>query len=286
MNLKGTVYIQEMERQVHIVWGPMATGKSVRVRKAVGSDAYYKHPDTPFWDGYKGQKHVVIDSFFGQVAFTEMLHWIDNETVSVKVKDNIGNIEFNPEKIWIISPCHPDDWYPDISLSQHTKFLTRLTTCTMHYMDIRLAKDTDIVKAIVERSSGGQLKKGVEVLFVYCDNVKVLELCMYLDNVFVPFVNEEYITTQYYGAGPELLPQWRCETCSRVQTSPWLCDNCDPQSSDMRKLDGFMFDEDTLQYFVEDVLETHTKEYSTKQADKVYTVETIGYLDLKRKLIN
>lgn len=52
-----------IDRECQLFVGPTGTGKSRRAWAEAGMDAYIKNPNTKWWDGYKGQDHVIIDEF-------------------------------------------------------------------------------------------------------------------------------------------------------------------------------------------------------------------------------
>ena len=45
-----------------MLWGPSGTGKS-RFVAARWPDAFWKAPESKWWDGYSGQETVVLDDF-------------------------------------------------------------------------------------------------------------------------------------------------------------------------------------------------------------------------------
>ena len=45
-----------------VLWGPSGTGKS-RWVAATWPDAFWKAPESKWWDGYSGQETVVLDDF-------------------------------------------------------------------------------------------------------------------------------------------------------------------------------------------------------------------------------
>ena len=45
-----------------MLWGPSGTGKS-RFVAACWPDAFWKAPESKWWDGYSGQETVVLDDF-------------------------------------------------------------------------------------------------------------------------------------------------------------------------------------------------------------------------------
>lgn len=101
-----------MERQVFVFWGKTGSGKSKRAWEEATFDAYPKDPNTKFWDGYTGQKNVVIDEFRGLISISHMLRWLDRYPVIVEVKGS--SVVLQAEKIWITSNISPNEWYKDI----------------------------------------------------------------------------------------------------------------------------------------------------------------------------
>lgn len=103
-----------IERQCTVLWGPTGTGKSRTAWEEAGVDAYPKDPCTKFWDGYRGQNHVVIDEFRGVIGISHLLRWLDRYPVLVEVKGS--STVFKATKVWITSNLHPDRWYPDVDM--------------------------------------------------------------------------------------------------------------------------------------------------------------------------
>lgn len=101
-----------IEKQVFVFWGQSGTGKSRRAWDEAGLDAYPKDPRSKFWDGYRGQEHVVIDEFRGGIDISHILRWLDRYPTIVEVKGS--SIVLKAKKIWITSNISPEDWYPDL----------------------------------------------------------------------------------------------------------------------------------------------------------------------------
>jgi len=60
--------------------------KSRRAWEEAGLTAYPKDPRSKFWDGYRGQEHVVFDEFRGGIDISHVLRWFDRYPVIVEVK--------------------------------------------------------------------------------------------------------------------------------------------------------------------------------------------------------
>lgn len=118
-----------LEKQVFVFWGTTGTGKSTRAWNEAGMDAYAKDPRTKWWDGYRGQEHVVIDEFRGTIDIAHMLRWLDKFPVCVEIKG--ASVPLCATKIWITSNLSPDQWYPD--LDSETKQALRRRLQVTHF---------------------------------------------------------------------------------------------------------------------------------------------------------
>lgn len=113
-----------IERSVSVFWGATGSGKSRRAWEQAGLDAFPKDPRTKFWDGYRGQQHVVIDEFRGGIDIAHMLRWLDRYPVIIEVKGS--STVLKATKVWITSNLHPQDWYPDLDQATKQALLRRL----------------------------------------------------------------------------------------------------------------------------------------------------------------
>lgn len=113
-----------IEREVNCYWGVTGGGKSHRAWAEAGLDAFPKDPRSKFWDGYRGQQHVVIDEFRGGIDISHILRWLDKYPVIVEIKGS--STVLKATKIWITSNIHPRDWYPDLDEETKGALLRRL----------------------------------------------------------------------------------------------------------------------------------------------------------------
>jgi len=102
---------QAMERVCNVYCGTTGTGKSRRAWAEAGLDAYPKDPRSKFWDGYRDQRHVVIDEFRGDIALSHILRWLDRYPCLVEIKGSSTSLVAT--SVWITSNLHPSKWYPD-----------------------------------------------------------------------------------------------------------------------------------------------------------------------------
>lgn len=114
-----------IERTVFVFWGRTGTGKSKRAWEEAGVQAYSKDPRTKWWDGYKGEKSVVIDEFRGTVDISHVLRWLDRYPVRVECKGSSRPLL--AETVWITSNLDPRSWYPDLDAASVDALLRRLT---------------------------------------------------------------------------------------------------------------------------------------------------------------
>lgn len=113
-----------IQKEVVVYWGRTGSGKSRRAWDEAGLDAYPKDPRTKFWDGYRGQPHVVIDEFRGGIDIGHMLRWLDRYPVTVEVKGSATVLRCT--KIWITSNIGPEDWYPDLDVETKAALRRRM----------------------------------------------------------------------------------------------------------------------------------------------------------------
>lgn len=112
------------ERQVDVYWGLTNVGKSFRAWREAGMDAYPKDPNSKFWDGYRGQEHVVIDEFRGKIDISHILRWFDHYPCIVDVKGS--SHVFGAKRIWVTSNLHPRSWYPTLDTVSVDALVRRL----------------------------------------------------------------------------------------------------------------------------------------------------------------
>ncbi len=95
-----------------VVWGLTGVGKSTWIREQA-PEAYWVSPpkgaEGCWWDGYQGQKDVVLDDYENWIPFRHLLRLCDSFPQRVQFKG--GSKEFAPERIWISSNKHPRYWF-------------------------------------------------------------------------------------------------------------------------------------------------------------------------------
>lgn len=110
---------RDFKTEVYYYWGPPGSGKSRRAlaeatqfletSNGQPEDLIYYKPRGLWWDGYKQQRCVIIDDFYGWIKYDELLKICDRYPYKVQVKGAFE--EFKAEKIWITSNVDIDDLY-------------------------------------------------------------------------------------------------------------------------------------------------------------------------------
>lgn len=87
------------------LWGRTGTGKTLAARQWL-PDAWMSGKSLRWWQGYDGQKDVIIDDFRGDFCtFHELLRILDRNPYTVEVKG--GSRQLKAERIVITSPYPP-----------------------------------------------------------------------------------------------------------------------------------------------------------------------------------
>jgi len=108
-----------LECRVYLIVGSSGTGKTRYVYQRFADTPgglWMSHDPTLKWfDGYQGQRAVVIDDFRGGADFEFVLRLLDIYPLKVPVKG--GFVQWCPDFIFLTSNTEPSDWYPDIDIS-------------------------------------------------------------------------------------------------------------------------------------------------------------------------
>lgn len=120
-----------IERQAICYWGRSGAGKSRRAWDEAGLEAYPKDPRTKFWDGYRGQTHVVVDEFRGGIDISHLLRWLDRYPCLVEIKGS--STVLKATKIWFTSNIPPEEWYPDLDQETVAALRRRLNITHFNY---------------------------------------------------------------------------------------------------------------------------------------------------------
>lgn len=123
-------------KNVIVHYGPTGTGKTrfaiEAAESAFGVDGYYVKSAGmgDWWDGYDGHKCVVIDEFRSNFLPAVLLGLLDRYQYRVNVKG--GSRQFVADTIYITSPTHPDEWYPNAGTDLVKAQIMRRITSIIH----------------------------------------------------------------------------------------------------------------------------------------------------------
>lgn len=112
--------------ECHVRWGPPGSGKTRFVYDNYPYADIYRKPKGPWWDGYEGQPIVLIDDYYGDMDFEDLLHLCDRYPLKVPIKG--GFVEFNAKAIYFTSNIEPRLWYPKIDATRYAAFERRITS--------------------------------------------------------------------------------------------------------------------------------------------------------------
>lgn len=103
--------LKPVHRNVHVtvLWGDAGVGKS-RWAWDKYPDLYTK-PSGEWWDGYNGEKVLLLDDFYGWIRYHDLLRVLDRYPTSVPFKG--GFVWAQWDTIVITSNKHPSLWYAD-----------------------------------------------------------------------------------------------------------------------------------------------------------------------------
>ena len=99
---------RKFKTKVTVIFGETGVGKS-RWACETYPDAYWKPPNSKWWDNYAQEDVVIIDEFYGWLPYCEMLRLLDRYPCQVETKG--GSVNFAPKEIIILSNKPPEEWY-------------------------------------------------------------------------------------------------------------------------------------------------------------------------------
>jgi hypothetical protein len=86
--------------------------------------SYWKPGDFQWFDGYEGQRIVIIDDFRGEYPLPLLLQLLDRYPMQVPVKG--GFSQWCPRKVYITSNIRPWLWYTDSPTESRDALMRRL----------------------------------------------------------------------------------------------------------------------------------------------------------------
>lgn len=141
--------IQRDNIKVIVLYGDAGTGKT---RTAFEHDAdLYTKPKGEWWDGYNGEKTILLDDYYGYLSYSDLLRVLDRYKLQVPIKG--GFVGARWDTIYITSNKPPQEWY-SVGL---TPALARRITTTYHLIKVgdttEWFKITDELQESYERTT-------------------------------------------------------------------------------------------------------------------------------------
>lgn len=118
--------LQQREKpEIRWYWGETGTGKTMEAYAELGYEDTWVNSNTLQWfDGYDGQKNVIIDDFrANQCTFAFLLRLLDRYPMRVPIKG--GFVNWKPERIFITSTHSPRDCWKNENIQENIEQLIR-----------------------------------------------------------------------------------------------------------------------------------------------------------------
>lgn len=109
--------------EVNVLYGATGTGKT----RLAMVEAEYKIEgfNLKWWDGYEGEKCILIDEFANQIPITELLNILDGYQLRLPIKGGHTYALWN--KVYITTNLDFDEWYPSAKKMHKLALLRRIT---------------------------------------------------------------------------------------------------------------------------------------------------------------
>lgn len=122
------VMLQQQTKQfrkltVEYVYGTTGTGKTRSAVEESKEDYFMIQGDQmDWWDGYQGEKHLIIDEYSNQVPITKLLNYLDGYQLRLPIKGGFTYAAW--DKVTITSNLQPGELHPNAK-PEHQQALTR-----------------------------------------------------------------------------------------------------------------------------------------------------------------
>lgn len=122
------MFVEPEERipEVYWFWGESGTGKTrTALSMCPANDRWISGRDLKWWQGYWGQKYVIIDDFRGDFCkFHELLRILDRYPFEVEIKG--GSVALEATTIIITCPYRPEEAYKNNSDEDNKQLVRRI----------------------------------------------------------------------------------------------------------------------------------------------------------------
>lgn len=126
------------EVKLHVYWGKAGTGKTKSIMDSVpDKDYYYWTPSCsmnsgPWFDNYCGEKHLILDDFYGNMPYSFFLQLTDPWRKPIKLPYKGGHVVAKFTDVWVSSNSDPFSWYSKVS--NREGLIRRLNCAEIHHL--------------------------------------------------------------------------------------------------------------------------------------------------------
>ncbi len=114
---------------VHLYYGTTGSGKTRKAFEDNSESIFRKAPDTSWFDGYYGQRTLLLDDFAGRaskMSLSYLLQLLDRYPFDVQIKG--GHAAMTAQHIVITTNLHPVTWYDYANREEQYRALQRRIT--------------------------------------------------------------------------------------------------------------------------------------------------------------
>lgn len=121
-----TVSKEFRQVKVIVLYGKTGSGKTRRAIESAGND-YYKldQANNVWFDGYDGEKTLIIDDFYGWIRFGHLLNILDGHPLRLEVKGGFTYALWTT--VYITSNVPHHEWYKLLTQTQRDALERRIT---------------------------------------------------------------------------------------------------------------------------------------------------------------
>lgn len=131
------------QRKVHVeyIYGSTGTGKTRYAMHDWGKEDMYKIQggSTKWWNGYTGQKTIVIDEYNNNMIITDLLALLDDYQLRLEIKGGHTYAMWN--KVYITSNLTPDQLHESAKEVHREALFRRINVIKEMTMDMRVADE-------------------------------------------------------------------------------------------------------------------------------------------------
>lgn len=128
---------------VRVNWGDAGTGKTRHAYDSYDPNEVYELASLdPLWfDGYSGQKVLLINEFYGQLKPSQLLKLLDGYRTQYPVKGGFITAEW--DTVIVTSNVHPKEWYSERVPNEVKRAIARRIDVVEHFVREQARDDDD-----------------------------------------------------------------------------------------------------------------------------------------------